>query len=82
MSVPADSPGSATSINKRTDIKKDVGENPPPPIFEVRPSHCPLEKISNVKPAHVERYIYHSPPLGSCLVNKQHASTKGYTLFI
>ena len=36
-------------------IKKDVGVKfLSAPIPEVRPSHCPLERISNVKPAHVE----------------------------
>ena len=29
------------------------------PILEVRPSHCPLERISNVKPAHVNLKYRH-----------------------
>ena len=37
--------------------KKDVGVSSSVPIPTLRLSHCPLIRISNVKPAHVERYI-------------------------
>jgi len=38
--------------------KKDVGVSSSVLIPAVRPSHCPLMRISNVKPAHVSRDIY------------------------
>ena len=37
--------------------KKDVGVSSSVPIPTLRLSHCPLIRISNVKPAHVERYL-------------------------
>ena len=47
------------STAKLSGNKKDVGAmylSAPIPIFRL--SHCPHLRISNVKPAHVERYIY------------------------
>ena len=44
---------------KILETKKDVGVmSLSAPIPSFRPSHCPQIRISNVKPAHVERNIY------------------------
>ena len=44
---------------KLMETKKDVGVmSLSAPIPSFRPSHCPQIRISNVKPAHVERNIY------------------------
>ena len=56
----------------------------PSPISMFRPSHCPLEKISNVKPAHAERYIqtHYALTVPDIYIPK-HTSPKGsYTLLI
>jgi hypothetical protein len=52
------------------DTKKDVGVmflSAPIPVF--RPSHCPLERISNFKPAHAERL---------CTFTLRRTTPKGY----
>ena len=42
--------------------EKDVGVSSSALIPTIRLSHCPYLRISNVKPAHVERYIYTPTP--------------------
>ena len=65
-------------------IKKDVGVkflSAPIPILRL--SHCPYMRISNVKPAHVEWYIYtttwHIPDF---YIRQDAPHQWGYTLFI
>ena len=45
------------STAKIMEMKKDVGVSFSALIPTIRLSHCPYLRISNVKPAHVERYI-------------------------
>lgn len=58
MSLRPTLPNQQIVLTKRMDTKKTWENNPPSLILEVRPSHCPLEKISNASlPTPSDKYI-------------------------
>ncbi len=65
--------------------KKDVELSfSPSPISMFRPSHCPLEKISNRRSAHVRWYIptHYALTIPDIYIPRQTPPEGSYTLFI